>query len=100
MHFLPSCSQKFRSPFADIMSFQSVKGDGTTGAFDRCCVLGRGCSMVPKENKPQQQGTIFRPNALRDWNEIEEIVEALASETNGLTVDTLARRLLDALGES
>ena len=55
--------------------------------------------MVPKEYKPQEQDSIFRPDTFRDWNDIERIVEALASETNDHKIDTLARRLLDALDE-
>jgi hypothetical protein len=55
--------------------------------------------MGPKESKPMERD-IVRPNALRDWKDIERIVEALANETNGHRVDTLARRLLDALDES
>ena len=58
----------------------------------------RGDSMVPKKNKLQEQEAISREDALRDWKDIERIVEALARETNGQRVDTLARRLLDALG--
>jgi len=54
--------------------------------------------MVPKKNKLQEQEAISREDALRDWKDIERIVEALARETNGQRVDALARRLLDALG--
>jgi hypothetical protein len=60
--------------------------------------------MVPKEYKPRQQDSIFRPDALDwdavDWKDIDRIVEALASETNDQRINILARRLIDALGES
>jgi hypothetical protein len=81
------------------MSFQSSKGGGMVSALTGVAGLDPGCNMVPKENKPQEQDSIFQTDVLRDWKDIEQIVEALASETNDQKVDILARRLIDALGE-
>jgi len=84
----------------DIMSFQPIDCGGMVSALTGVTCLGPGgCSMVPKKNKPQELDSIFRPDVLSDWKDIEQIVEALASETNDQKFDILARRLIDALGE-
>jgi hypothetical protein len=49
--------------------------------------------MVPTGNKLHEKVNSLRPN----WEEIQELAEALAVESNADKVATLAHRLLDTL---